>query len=206
MSTEYNLAPAPFGTSGNFVPQGQPKIAQRFNAGPAIVPCRVPEGRQKSSDGARIVSIRSGLDMRRCCELRQLARRVLKVLEGRQKSCVGRPILSSLRDSFSITPQLSLRDIFPAPKGLRRKAQGCRHAATLGNRREGKQPQRGCGSFGINLRNDGRNPVGVDNFIVRLPRVARSSQPWALRRNPFGILSSVFGGSQRQLYILPKSI
>ena len=31
------------------------------------------------------------------------------------------------------------------------------------------------------------NPVGVDSLFVPLPRVARSSQPWALMRNPFGI-------------------
>ena len=33
----------------------------------------------------------------------------------------------------------------------------------------------------------GRNPVGVGLVPNRLPRVARSSQPWALRQNPFGI-------------------
>ncbi len=32
-----------------------------------------------------------------------------------------------------------------------------------------------------------RNPVGVELISVHLPRVARSSQPWALRRNPLGI-------------------
>src|SRR5882762_8279939 len=32
-----------------------------------------------------------------------------------------------------------------------------------------------------------RNPVGVELVSVHLPRVARSSQPWALMRNPFGI-------------------
>src|SRR6266705_3351607 len=34
----------------------------------------------------------------------------------------------------------------------------------------------------------GRNPVGVVKHRVSLPRVARPSQPWALLRNPFGIL------------------
>src|SRR5438552_3653151 len=33
----------------------------------------------------------------------------------------------------------------------------------------------------------GRNPVGVVWFVRLLPRVARSSQPWALLRNPVGI-------------------
>src|SRR6476619_3808586 len=33
----------------------------------------------------------------------------------------------------------------------------------------------------------GRNPFGVVDLFPTIPRVARSSQPWALRRNPFGI-------------------
>src|SRR5258707_2533200 len=36
----------------------------------------------------------------------------------------------------------------------------------------------------------GHNPVGVVKYRPSLPRVARPSQPWALLRNPFGILSS----------------
>src|SRR5437870_2584314 len=35
-----------------------------------------------------------------------------------------------------------------------------------------------------------RNPGGVGFRWLVVPRVARSSQPWALRRNPFGILLS----------------
>src|SRR6267142_6885494 len=34
----------------------------------------------------------------------------------------------------------------------------------------------------------GRNPFRVVDIRCLNPRVARSSQPWALRRNPFGIL------------------
>src|SRR5258706_15790282 len=30
-------------------------------------------------------------------------------------------------------------------------------------------------------------PLGLVTFLRRFPRLARSSQPWALRRNPFGI-------------------
>ncbi len=45
------------------------------------------------------------------------------------------------------------------------------------------QPQRGCGP----VANDGRNPVGVGASRLEGPRVARSSQPWALLQNPFGI-------------------
>src|SRR5687767_2327037 len=36
----------------------------------------------------------------------------------------------------------------------------------------------------------GRNPVGVVLFFDSTPRVARASQPWALGRNPVGILAS----------------
>jgi len=72
------------------------------------------------------------------------------------------------------------------PKGLRPPAQGCRvREATLGKSgkmsstptglrrasRFGSQPRWGC--FHSN----------------RIPRVARSSQPWALSRNPVGIQS-----------------
>jgi len=37
-------------------------------------------------------------------------------------------------------------------------------------------------------RKEFHNPFGVVINWARLPRVARSSQPWALRRNPVGIL------------------
>src|SRR4051794_22321354 len=33
----------------------------------------------------------------------------------------------------------------------------------------------------------GRNPFGVVDLFPTIPRVARSEQPWALGRNPFGI-------------------
>ena len=36
------------------------------------------------------------------------------------------------------------------------------------------------------------NPVGVVPIRAGLPRVARSSQPWALGLNPFGILRKNF--------------
>jgi len=42
----------------------------------------------------------------------------------------------------------------------------------------GLRPVPGCGFH---------NPVGVDDRVDRFPRVARSSQPWALLQNPFGI-------------------
>src|SRR6266404_2831157 len=49
----------------------------------------------------------------------------------------------------------------------------------------------------------GRNPVGVVKHRSPLPRVARPSQPWALLRNPFGILSRNFArvpGIMRHLF------
>ena len=52
------------------------------------------------------------------------------------------------------------------------------------NREKDFLPQRGCGEC---ADEGGRNPVGVGNFCGCFPRVARASQPWALRRNPFGI-------------------
>src|SRR5438132_6557419 len=41
---------------------------------------------------------------------------------------------------------------------------------------------------GGSMERDCRNPVGVgDTSLAPLPRVARCSQPWAERCNPFGI-------------------
>ena len=45
------------------------------------------------------------------------------------------------------------------------------------------QPQRGCGG---SHRWPGHNPVGVGEDFTRVPRVARSSQPWAGGRSPVG--------------------
>ena len=60
------------------------------------------------------------------------------------------------------------------------------------------QPQPGCGHF---VTGDGRgacqNPVGVVIFIGHFPRVARASQPWALGRNPVGILR--WGAAERRV-------
>ena len=55
------------------------------------------------------------------------------------------------------------------------------------------QPQRGCGNsvFVRRAGDVGHNPVGVVIFCGRFPRVARASQPWALGRNPVGILNSI---------------
>ena len=45
------------------------------------------------------------------------------------------------------------------------------------------QPQRGCV---LSRRPVRRNPVGVDPFYRRIPRVARASQPWADGCSPVG--------------------
>jgi len=77
------------------------------------------------------------------------------------------------------------RRVWRIPTGFRRKAQGWEARAELPwvNRSRCSQPQRGC----VTQIPPGRNPVGVVPFHVFSPRVSRSSQPWALRRNPVGI-------------------
>src|SRR6266700_5130601 len=72
------------------------------------------------------------------------------------------------------------------PKGFRNKAQGCEERATLGKGGRcfttptGLWP--GCVAVAVD-----RNPFRVVIDRAHDPRVARSSQPWALLRNPFGI-------------------
>jgi type I restriction enzyme M protein len=78
---------------------------------------------------------------------------------------------------------------FPIPTGLHPSAQGCRVGeATLGNVvHYFPQPQRGC----INRSGDGGfNPFRVDEISERIPRVARSSQPWAECCYPVGVKES----------------
>lgn len=71
------------------------------------------------------------------------------------------------------------------PTGLCPSAQGRRVCeATLGNVVDYLlQPQRGC----VTTASHRRNPVGVDEFLDRSPRVARGSQPWAERHYPVGV-------------------
>src|SRR6266850_7615682 len=71
----------------------------------------------------------------------------------------------------------------PIPKGLRLSAQSCEERATLGHRSQiFSNPERvaACGS-----RFDA-TPLGLTNPLTPIPRVARSSQPWAGRRSPVG--------------------
>src|SRR6266508_5394861 len=63
------------------------------------------------------------------------------------------------------------------------------------NRWNESQPQRGCvGDTHGAASRLATTPLGLIDHLASLPRVARSepdwppSQPWALRRNPFGIL------------------
>src|SRR5882724_10902844 len=87
---------------------------------------------------------------------------------------------------------------FSIPKGLCIKAQGCLPSevlltkegeATLGKRHlhipnpNGVVPPSRPPRSGSKRR----NPFGVGNLSARVPRVARDSQPWALRHNPVGI-------------------
>ena len=76
--------------------------------------------------------------------------------------------------------------VFSIPTGLHHSAQGCPvGGTTLGNVNHNfPQPQRGC----INRsRAGGFNPFRVVKFSGRFPRVARSSQPWAIRHYPVGV-------------------
>ena len=53
---------------------------------------------------------------------------------------------------------------------------------------EAVQPQGGCGSNDLHPPSERRvaTPSGLIDYLMRLPRVARASQPWALGRSPFG--------------------
>ncbi len=69
-------------------------------------------------------------------------------------------------------------------KGLYRSAQGFRaREATLGHPSERSiNPERVASQH-----RDDATPLGLMHISMRLPRVARSSQPWAERLNPVGI-------------------
>jgi hypothetical protein len=77
----------------------------------------------------------------------------------------------------------SIKDL-PTPTALRPPAQGCRAAATLGQRiNQTLNPER-VASCTIECR----NPVGVECCVgIHGPRVATASQPWAGGRNPVGV-------------------
>src|SRR5438876_5700899 len=76
------------------------------------------------------------------------------------------------------------------PKGLGPPAQGWRATPTLGARSEIEStPTALWLRSGARAGTDGPQPrCGWGCFSDDDPRVARASQPWALRRNPVGIL------------------
>jgi cytochrome c oxidase accessory protein FixG len=89
--------------------------------------------------------------------------------------------------------------IAPNPKGIASSSPGL--SRTAGSYpgfhvRNSHQPRRGCAAARRALLphiplfplDKGHNSFGVAVRTRRLPRVARASRPWALWRNPFGIL------------------
>ena len=65
---------------------------------------------------------------------------------------------------------------------------GAKLSEDRGGINAGMRGVRSPGASGRCCRPKGRNPDGVEWKMGLLPRVARPSQPWASRRNPFGIL------------------
>jgi hypothetical protein len=94
---------------------------------------------------------------------------------------------SPQRDEFYQAKQIP--NATRIPRGFQPKAQGCRSAATLGNRAHDKWPT----PTGLWLRAKPEefchNPVGLEWNIGggRFPRVVASRQPWAGGHNPVGI-------------------
>src|SRR6266436_6017462 len=89
------------------------------------------------------------------------------------------------------------------PTGFRNKAQGCEGRATLGKGgRYFTTPtglRLGCAAVAV-----GHNPFRVVIDQTHDPRVARSSQPWALLRNPFGIRRRRRFGNSRSIRWLTR--
>src|ERR1039458_1820481 len=87
--------------------------------------------------------------------------------------------------SFGACHYPQVRLSFLNPKGIVSSSPGLRAASYPGKREFRKHPT----PTGLRLQatTGGHNPVGVGAFWSSSPRVARCSQPWALRRNPFGI-------------------
>ena len=77
--------------------------------------------------------------------------------------------------------------LFPNPNGIPPASPGLSRRRDYPGKRDplSFQPQRGCGQN--DMSGNGHNPVGVGGRWGRLPRVARSSQPWAGGCNPVGV-------------------
>ena len=74
----------------------------------------------------------------------------------------------------------------PNPNGIPSSSPGLRAARYPGSRfRDGHNPN---GVASCVPRPSAATPLGLMGILHRVPRVARASQPWALRRNPVGIL------------------
>ena len=74
----------------------------------------------------------------------------------------------------------------PNPKGIPSSSPGLRAGRYPGSRsREGHNPN---GVASCVARQSVATPLGLMGILHRIPKVARASQPWALRRNPVGIL------------------
>jgi hypothetical protein len=116
----------------------------------------------------------------------------------------GFVILSSfvpaLRDHSSFKQWIRQHSVFlactlrasPIPKGLCPPAQGSEERATLGVPwRSGFNPERVVPTpFPVQTQQGGASTLsGLSHSLGPFPRVARSSQPWALGWNPCGILA-----------------
>jgi hypothetical protein len=87
-------------------------------------------------------------------------------------------------------------------KGWRHSAQGCERRATLGNGREEPPTLKGLCPPGQPHAAAQAADATLSGLRVRGcagPRVARSSQPWALRRNPVGIRKGAGGSAKKNM-------
>ncbi len=77
------------------------------------------------------------------------------------------------------------------PKGIASSSPGLRGPSYPGKKKDQSMIPTPTGLCHPPRLANSRNPVGVDRRSPRCPRVARSSQPWALLRNPVGILGTM---------------
>ena len=83
------------------------------------------------------------------------------------------------------------------PTAFRPSAQGCRvREATLGHVRFDFPNPNGVAS--IPSRRHAATPLGLMKHLIRIPRVARPSQPWAERHYPVGVNPSPAASPEKQ--------
>src|ERR1035441_9024434 len=109
--------------------------------------------------------------------------RKLRNIGSRSRADAVFPLTPTLSPRACHYPQVRLP--FLNPKGIVSSSPGLRAASYPGKRESRKHPTPT--RLRLQATTGGRNPVGVGVFWSSSPRVARCSQPWALRRNPFGI-------------------